>query len=103
MSAASRPSSTTRHKHQNLTLKDSPRSSFLRQASSFHQRRRLLIVKFGGSSLSNPKRISLPVVLVAREYDSGSQVVVVVSSVANTTDRLVHLLNGGAGLLKTDG
>jgi len=102
MSAASRPSSTTRHKHQNLTLKDSPRSSFLRQASSFHQRRRLLIVKFGGSSLSNPKRISLAVVSVAREYARGSQVVVVVSAVGNTTDRLLHLTNGGAGLVKTD-
>ena len=103
MSAASRPSSTTRHKHQNLTLKDSPPSSSLRQASSFHQRRRLLIVKFGGSSLSNPKRISLAVVSVAREYARGNRVVVVVSAVGNTTDRLLHLTNGGgAGLVKTD-
>src|SRR3989441_4036494 len=103
MSAASRPSSTTRHKHQILTLKDSPISPSLRQASSFHQRLRLLIVKFGGSSLSNPKRISLAVVSVAREYARGNRVVVVVSAVGNTTDRLLHLTNGGgAGLVKTD-
>src|SRR5256712_4337432 len=102
MSAASRPSSTTRHKHQNLTLKDSPPSSSLHRASSFHQRRRLKIVKFGGSSLSNPKRISLAVASVAREYARGNRIVVVVSAVGNTTDRLLHLTNGGAGLVGTD-
>src|SRR6266705_5453599 len=102
MSAASRPSSTTRHKHQILTLQDSPPSSSLRRASSFRQRRRLLIVKFGGSSLSNPKRISLAVASVAREYARGNRVVVVVSAVGNTTNRLLHLTNGGAGLVETD-
>src|SRR3989441_7937065 len=102
MSAASRPSSTTRHKHQILTLQDSFPSSSLRQASSFHQRLRLLIVKFGGSSLSNPKRISLAVASVAKEYARGNRVVVVVSAVGNTTDRLLHITNGGAGLIDTD-
>src|SRR6266699_7290502 len=102
MSAVSRPSSTTRHHHQILTLKDSPISPSLRQASSFHQRLRLLIVKFGGSSLSNPKRISLAVASVAKEYARGNRVVVVVSAVGNTTDRLLHITNGGAGLIETD-
>src|SRR6266566_2173568 len=87
MSAVSRPSSTTRHHHQILTLKDSPISPSLRQASSFHQRLRLLIVKFGGSSLSNPKRISLAVASVAKEYARGNRVVVVVSAVGNPSDR----------------
>src|SRR2546422_7903441 len=102
MSAASRPSSTTRHKHQILTLQDSFPSSSLHLASSFDQRRRLLIVKFGGSSLSNPKRIGLAVASVAREYARGNRVVVVVSAVGNTTNRLLHLTNGGAGLVETD-
>src|SRR2546425_3848401 len=102
MSAASRPSSTTRHKHQILTLQDSFPSSSLHLASSFDQRRRLLIVKFGGSSLSNPKRICLAVASVAKEYARGNRIVVVVSAVGNTTDRLLHLTNGGAGLVKTD-
>jgi aspartate kinase len=102
MSAASRPSSATRHKNQILTLRDSPRSSSLRKTGSFHQRQRLLIVKFGGSSLSNPKRIGLAVSTVAREYARGNRVVAVVSAVGNTTDRLLHLTNGGAGFVETD-
>src|SRR5437660_8349259 len=102
MSAASRPSSTTRHKNQILTLQDSPPSSSLCLASSSHHRRRLLIVKFGGSSLSNPQRISLAIASVAREYARGNRIVVVVSAVGNTTDRLLHLTNGGAGLIEGD-
>jgi len=98
----SRPSSTTRHKNQILQLRDSPRSPFPPSKGSFRQRRRLLIVKFGGSSLSNPKRIGLAVASVAREYARGNHIVVVVSAVGNTTDQLLHLTNGGAGLVKTD-
>src|SRR5437660_11948408 len=91
MSAASRPSSTTRHKNQILTLQDSPPSSSLCLASSSHHRRRLLIVKFGGSSLSNPKRISLAIASVAWEYARGNRIVVVVSALCITTDsRLLH-------------
>jgi len=39
---------------------------------------------------------------VAREYARGNHIVVVVSAVGNTTDQLLHLTNGGAGLVKTD-
>src|SRR3989475_11691776 len=102
MSAASRPSSTTRHKNQILTPPDSSHSSSLRQTHSDLQRRRLVIVKFGGSSLSNPKRIGLAVSSVEREYARGNRIVVVVSAVGNTTDRLLHITNGGAGLGETD-
>jgi len=62
----------------------------------------LLIVKFGGSSLSNPKRINLAVASVALEYARGNRVVVVVSAVGNTTDQLLQLTNGGAELVETD-
>ena len=102
ISAVSRPSSTTRRKNKILQLRDSPRSPFPPSKGSFPQRRRLLIVKFGGSSLSNPKRIGLAVASVAREYARGNHIVVVVSAVGNTTDQLLHLTNGGAGLVKTD-
>src|SRR5713101_6754318 len=102
MSAASRPSSTTRHKNHILTLQHSPRSSSPRRAGFFRQRRRLLIIKFGGSSLSNPKKINLAVASVAHEYACGSRVVVVVSAVGNTTEQLLRLTNGGSELVETD-
>jgi len=102
MSAASRPSSTSRHKNQISTLQDPPRSLALRYTRSLRERRRLLIVKFGGSSLSNPKRINLAVASVALEYGRGNRVVVVVSAVGNTTEQLLQLTNGGAELVETD-
>ncbi len=61
-----------------------------------------MIVKFGGSSLSNSRRINLAIESVAREYARGNRVVVVVSAVGNTTDQLLELTNGGAGLVETD-
>src|SRR2546428_9110460 len=102
MSAASRPSSTTRHKNKTSQLQDVPRFSPLRRRGSLRQARRLLIVKFGGSSLSNPKRINQAVESVALEYARRTRIVVVVSAVGNTTDQLLHLTNGGAELVETD-
>jgi aspartate kinase len=102
MSAVSRPSSATRHKNQILQLQEPHTSSFLSRTSSFRQHHRLLIVKFGGSSLSNPKRINLAVASVALEYARGNHVVVVVSAVGNTTEQLLQLTNGGAELVETD-
>lgn len=102
MSAASRPSSPARHKKHILAFQESSRFPSVRRTVSLRQRRRLLIVKFGGSSLSNPKRISLAVASVALEYARGNRVVVVVSAVGNTTDQLLQLTNGGAELVETD-
>jgi aspartate kinase len=62
----------------------------------------MLIVKFGGSSLSNPKKINLAVASVAREYARGNRIVVVVSAVGNTTEQLLQLTDGGAELVETD-
>jgi len=62
----------------------------------------LLIVKFGGSSLSNPKKVNLAVASVAREYARGNRVVVVVSAVGNTTEQLLQLTDGGVELVETD-
>ena len=39
---------------------------------------------------------------MAREYARGNRIVVVVSAVGNTTDRLLHLTNGGVGLIEGD-
>ncbi|HEX4921517.1 MAG TPA: hypothetical protein VFV92_12340, partial [Candidatus Bathyarchaeia archaeon] len=57
---------------------------------SHHNRHRLLIIKFGGSSLSDAKRISHAVETVAREYGRGKRVAVVVSAVGKTTDQLLE-------------
>ncbi len=64
--------------------------------------RRLLIVKFGGSSLANARRISLATQAVAREYSRSTRMVVVVSAVGKTTDRLLELTNGASGIVDTD-
>ena len=98
----SRPSSATRQNNQISSRQRSLRSPSLRRTASFRQRRRLLIVKFGGSSLSNPKSINIAVASVALEYARGNRVVVVVSAVGNTTDQLLQLTNGGAELVEMD-
>src|SRR5467141_805531 len=98
----SRPSSATRQNNQISSRQRSLRSPSLRRTASFRQRRRLLIVKFGGSSLSNPKSINIAVASVALEYARGNRVVVVVSAVGNTTEQLLQLTNGGAELVETD-
>ena len=102
MSAPPRPSSTTKHQHRILTSQDSPRSPVDPTKHSIGHRRRLLIVKFGGSSLSTPKRISVAVDSVVQEYARGTRLAVVVSAVGNTTEQLLHLINRGAGFHETD-
>lgn len=61
-----------------------------------------IVVKFGGSSLANAGRISRAAESVAREYSRGRRIVVVVSAVGRTTDTLLELTNGGAGIVETD-
>jgi len=52
-----------------------------------------LVVKFGGSSLSSPRKISKAVGAVRREIDEGAQVAVVVSALGRTTDDLLETLS----------
>ena len=96
-----RPSSRSKHQNQTLTLATKiryrPNKSLRRR-----QRRRLIIAKFGGSSLSNGKKINLAAESVAREYSKGNRLVVVVSAVGRTTDELLDLTNHGAGIVETD-
>lgn len=51
----------------------------------------LVVQKFGGSSVADPERIKHVAKLVTREYDRGNQVVVVVSAMGKTTDKLLEL------------
>jgi len=52
-----------------------------------------LVVKFGGSSLSSPRRISKAVGAVRQETGEGAQVAVVVSAMGRTTDDLIEALS----------
>jgi len=61
-----------------------------------------LIVKFGGTSLGNARRISRAAEAVAREYSRGTRVVVVVSAVGRTTDHLLELTGRKGSMVETD-
>src|SRR2546426_9090166 len=86
MSAASRPSSTTRHNHQSLTLHDSPHSFSPTRKGTFNLSRCLRVFKFGGSSSSQATEIKLRSASVPLEFDRGDRAIVGVRAVAN--DRL---------------
>jgi len=96
-----RPSSRSKHQNQTPALATKIRYR-PNKALRRHQRRRLIIAKFGGSSLSNGKKINLAAESVAREYSKGNRLVVVVSAVGRTTDELLELTNHGAGIVETD-
>ncbi len=49
-----------------------------------------LVVKFGGSSLSSPRKISRAADAVREEIESGTQTAVVVSAMGRTTDSLLE-------------
>jgi aspartate kinase len=88
--------------HQKQILETTTSRSVSRPFRNRSRRRRLVIVKFGGSSLSNGKKISLATKSVAREYSKGTRLVTVVSAVGKTTDELLELTNHGAGIVETD-
>src|SRR5437879_7403048 len=102
MSPLPRPSSRSKHQNQTLTFTTTQLGNRLHKATPLRQRRRLIIAKFGGSSLSNGKKITLAAESVAREYSKGNRLVVVVSAVGRTTDELLELTNHGAGIVETD-
>ena len=53
--------------------------------------RKLIVQKFGGSSVANPERIKRVAQRVVDTKRSGADVVVVVSALGDTTDELLHL------------
>ena len=97
-----RPSSRSNHQNQTPTITTTGRGYRPNKATRTVQHRHLIIAKFGGSSLSNGKRIGLAAESVAREYSKGNRLVVVVSAVGRTTDDLLELTNHGAGIVETD-
>jgi len=54
-------------------------------------KRRLIVQKFGGSSVANPERIKRVAQRVVDAKRTGANVVVVVSALGDTTDELLHL------------
>ena len=53
--------------------------------------KRLIVQKFGGSSVANPERIQRVAQRVLETKRTGANVVVVVSALGDTTDELLHL------------
>src|SRR5512141_568530 len=51
----------------------------------------LVVMKFGGSSVANAERIKRVARRIVRERENGSQLVVVVSAMGDTTDELLAL------------
>lgn len=51
----------------------------------------LVVQKYGGTSVATPERIKAVAKRVARTFDGGDQVVVVVSAMGDTTDELIKL------------
>jgi len=64
---------------------------------------RIIVAKFGGSSLADGERISKAAKSVAKEVSRGVKVAVVVSAMGKTTDVLMEILqNSGRGVEKHD-
>ena len=51
----------------------------------------LIVQKYGGSSVADADRIRAVAERVQRTHDAGNEVVVVVSAMGDTTDRLIDL------------
>ncbi len=51
----------------------------------------LIVQKFGGTSVANPERIRNVAKRVAKKYDQGDKVVVILSAMAGVTDSLLRL------------
>jgi aspartate kinase len=51
----------------------------------------LIVQKFGGTSVGSPERIQAVAKRIARSYQQGHQLVVVVSAMGHTTDELIEL------------
>ena len=54
----------------------------------------LIVQKFGGTSVANPERIRNVAKRVAKKYDQGDDVVVILSAMAGITDNLIDLAQG---------
>jgi len=57
---------------------------------SDEERRKRIVVKYGGASLADHERILKAVTAVAKEAKKGTQIAVIVSAMGKTTDSLLH-------------
>lgn len=55
-----------------------------------------IVVKYGGSSLADPRRLSNAVAAVSKEVEKGTQIIVVVSAMGGTTDLLLDTTKNAA-------
>ncbi len=53
-----------------------------------------IVVKFGGTSIQNTERIEKAVQSIVKKIKEGNEVMVVVSAMGDTTDKLISLLEG---------
>ena len=56
-------------------------------------KKKLIVQKFGGTSLSSIKKIQTAAIKIKKEIKSGSNVIVIVSALGKTTDYLQSLIN----------
>src|SRR3989304_8439542 len=61
------------------------------------QKNRRIVVKFGGSSLSDRERSAQAANLISKENRKGTKLVVVVSAIGKMTDQLIGLVNHNSG------
>ena len=68
------------------------------------QKTRRIVVKFGGSSLTDKDHIAKAARLISKETAKGTKLVVVVSAIGTMTDQLIGLVNNGSAKVpnKTD-
>ena len=57
---------------------------------------KIIVQKYGGSSLSNPRKIREVSSLIAKKKDEGNSLVIIVSAMGKSTDELVSLIRGVA-------
>ncbi|MBQ4082018.1 MAG: aspartate kinase, partial [Clostridia bacterium] len=65
----------------------------------------LIVQKYGGSSVANAQRLDFVAGIIAEQYRSGNDVVVVVSAQGDTTDELIekaHEVNPNASKREMD-
>ena len=53
---------------------------------------KIIVQKYGGSSLSNPRKIREVSSLIAKKKDEGNSLVIIVSAMGKSTDELVSLI-----------
>jgi aspartate kinase len=62
-----------------------------------HKHSKIIVVKFGGSSLADSERITKAAKSVAKKAKNGFKIVVVVSAIGKTTDTLLEILQNSSG------